>query len=124
MTSRPWSTSCPIRRVAAVGRGLGSERTIAAGPHAGQTVTAAVPTTVIGALEFASGAVGGLTASFDVVASAAPHLEIQVRLGSLSLGDPNTFDGAVRYRPLGAKAGTTCRCASTRVSVGAWGWRT
>ena len=45
----------PIRRVAAVGRGLGSERTIAAGPRAGQTVTAAVPTTVIGTLEFASG---------------------------------------------------------------------
>jgi predicted dehydrogenase len=94
----------PIRRVAAVGRGLGSERTIATGTRAGQTVTAAVPTTVIGSLEFASGAVGGLTASFDLVASDMPHLEVHGTDGSLRLGDPNTFDGAVRYRARGSAA--------------------
>ena len=47
---------------------------------------------------------GGLTASFDVVATRAPHLEIHGTDGSLSLGDPNTFDGEVRYRPNGADA--------------------
>jgi predicted dehydrogenase len=93
----------PIRRVAATGRGVGGARVIGQGPRAGQTVTAEVPTTVVGALEFASGVVGSLTASFDVVASEAPHLEIHGTDGSLRLGDPNTFDGPVRYRPLGAE---------------------
>ena len=94
----------PIRRVAAVGRGLGSARLIETGPRAGQTVTSAVPTTAIGSLEFASGAVGSLTASFDVVASEMPHLEIHGTAGSLRLGDPNGFDGEVRYRARGSEA--------------------
>jgi predicted dehydrogenase len=45
-----------------------------------------------------------MTASFDVVGSQAPHLEIHGTEGSLSLGDPNEFDGEVRYLPLGADA--------------------
>ena len=48
-----------------------------------------------------SGAIGGFTASFDVAASASPHIEIHGTDGSLSLGDPNHFDGAVRLRHLG-----------------------
>ena len=92
----------PIASVAAIGRGVGSERLIGSGPLAGSTVAAEVPTTVLATLAFASGAVGGLTASFDVVASEAPHFEIHGTAGSLILGDPNRFDGAVRYRPLGA----------------------
>jgi predicted dehydrogenase len=94
----------PIEAVSAVGRGLGSERTIGSGPRAGEAVVAEVPTTAIGTLAFASGVVGGLTASFDVVGTRAPHLEIHGTDGSLSLGDPNTFDGEVRYRPNGADA--------------------
>ena len=94
----------PIAAVSAVGRGIGSERRVGRGPLAGTTVTAEVPTTVIATLAFDSGAVGGLTASFDVVASDAPHLEIHGTAGSLSLGDPDEFDGAVRYRPLGVDA--------------------
>jgi len=94
----------PIVAVSAVGRGIGSERRIVAGPRAGTTVVAEVPTTVIGTLAFESGVVGGLTASFDVVASDAPHLEIHGTAGSLSLGDPNWFNGEVRYRPIGAEA--------------------
>jgi predicted dehydrogenase len=94
----------PVARVASVGRGVGGERVIGSGPRAGQTIAAEVPTTVHGLLEFGSGVVGSLTASFDVVASDAPHLEIHGTAGSLSLGDPNWFDGWVRYRPLGAEA--------------------
>jgi predicted dehydrogenase len=94
----------PIAAVSAVGRGIGSERRVGRGPLAGTTITADVPTTVIATLAFESGAVGGLTASFDVVASDAPHVEIHGTAGSLSLGDPDEFDGAVRYRPLGADA--------------------
>jgi predicted dehydrogenase len=94
----------PITAVSAVGRGVGTERLIGAGPRAGQTVTAEVPTTVFGTLAFDSGVVGGLTASFDTVASRTPYLEVHGTAGSLSLGDPNEFDGAVRHRPFGAEA--------------------
>ncbi len=92
----------PISDVSAIGRGVGFARQIGAGPRAGETVTSDVPTTVFGTLAFESGAVGGLTASFDVAGSRTPHLEIHGTEGSLSLGDPNTFDGEVRYRPVGA----------------------
>jgi predicted dehydrogenase len=94
----------PITAVTAVGRGVGSKRLIGSGPHAGETVTAEVPTTVFATLAFESGVVGGLTASFDAVASEAPHVEIHGTAGSLVLGDPDQFDGGVRYRPLGASA--------------------
>jgi predicted dehydrogenase len=94
----------PIVRVSAIGRGVGSERLIGSGPRAGTTVAAEAPTTVFATLAFESGVVGGLTASFDVVASKTPHLEIHGTAGSLSLGDPDRFDGAVRYRALGTKS--------------------
>lgn len=94
----------PIARVSAVGRGSGSEREIATGARAGTKVSSEVPTTVVGTLAFVSGVVGGLTASFDVVSSEAPHVEIHGTAGSLSLGDPNRFNGEVRYRALGAEA--------------------
>jgi len=92
----------PVARVAAAGRGSGATRTIGSGPRAGETVTAEVPTTVMGTLGFQSGVVAGITASFDVAGSLAPHLEIHGTAGSLSLGDPNTFHGEVRYRPAGS----------------------
>jgi predicted dehydrogenase len=92
----------PVSVVSAIGRGVGSVRQIGAGQRAGETTTSAVPTTVFGTLAFESGAVGGLTASFDVAGSRTPHLEIYGTEGSLSLGDPNTFDGEVLHRPVGA----------------------
>ncbi len=91
----------PIVEVSAAGRGMGGERVIGRGPRAGSTVTAEVPTTAVATLAFESGVVGGLTASFDVVGTQAPHLEVHGTAGSLTLGDPDRFDGAVRYRRLG-----------------------
>ncbi len=93
----------PIVEVTAVGRGIGSERLIGSGPRAGETVVAEVPTTILATLAFESGVVGGLTASFDVVGSETPNLEIHGTAGSLTLGDPDWFNGAVRYRPMGAE---------------------
>lgn len=94
----------PVVAVTAMGRGLGSERAIAAGPRAGSTLVSEVPTTVVGALTFESDAVGGLFASFDSAGSRAPHIEVHGTTGSLSLGDVNEFDGEVRYRRLGGTA--------------------
>jgi predicted dehydrogenase len=92
----------PIVAVSAAGRGIGSERAILSGPRTGTTITSDVPTTAFATLAFESGVLGGLTASFDVVGTEAPHLEVHGTGGSLGLGDPNWFDGAVRYRPRGA----------------------
>jgi len=94
----------PVRRVAAAGVGLGSERTIGSGPRAGDTIASAVPTTVVGTLEFTGGAVGLLAVSFDVVATEAPFIEVHGTAGSVALGDPNWFDGFVHHRPIGAAA--------------------
>ena len=96
-----------VASVAAIGRGSGSERLIGSGPLAGRTVAADVPTTVMGTLAFESGVIGSLTASFDVVASETPHFEIHGTAGSLILGDPNRFDGEVRYRALGGEVWET-----------------
>jgi predicted dehydrogenase len=93
----------PIGSVSAVGRGLASERAIMAGPLAGKTVSSEVPTSVIGTLTFETGVVGGLFASFDAAGTLAPHIEIHGTAGSLSLGDPNRFDGEVRFRAVGSE---------------------
>ena len=85
----------PIREVSAVGRGVGGRRLIGSGPRAGETFEASVPTYAISTFTFASGVLGGFMASFDVVASRSPHIEIHGTDGSLSLGDPNVFDGEV-----------------------------
>jgi predicted dehydrogenase len=92
----------PVTAVTAMGRGLGTERTIAAGPRAGSTLISEVPTTVIGALTFESGVVAGLFASFDSAGSRSANIEVHGTSGSLSLGDANEFAGEVRYMPLGA----------------------
>jgi predicted dehydrogenase len=94
----------PVTTVTAMGRGLGTERTIAAGPRTRTILTSEVPTTVIGALTFESGVVGGLFASFDSAGSRAPHIEIHGTEGSLSLGDANMFAGEVRLRRFGSEA--------------------
>ena len=90
----------PITGVAALGRGVGGERRVATGPRAGETFPVEVSTTVIASYTFASGVIGSLMASFDVVRSTLPHLEVHGTAGSLELGDPNAFDGAVRRRVL------------------------
>jgi predicted dehydrogenase len=93
----------PVTAVTAMGRGLGSERAITAGRRAGSTLLSEVPTTVIGALAFESGVVGGLFASFDSAGSLAPHIEIHGTAGSIALGDVNLFAGEIRHRQLGSE---------------------
>jgi predicted dehydrogenase len=94
----------PVRRVAAAGVGVGSERRIGSGPNAGGSIVSAVPTSVLGTLEFASGVVAALAVSFDVVGTEAPYIEVHGTTGSLTLGDPNWFDGFVRHRSVGDEA--------------------
>jgi predicted dehydrogenase len=58
-----------------------------------------VPTHVVGSIELEGGAIGGFTMSFDAGATTAPRLELQGTDGVMVLGDPNTFDDPVRWRP-------------------------
>jgi predicted dehydrogenase len=76
----------PVRRVQAMGAIAIAERRISAGPRAGQTVEVTAPDDVLVHLEFASGALGQLLASFAVPASRQPWLEIHLESGSISLG--------------------------------------
>lgn len=90
----------PIAEVAGMSTVGRQRRTIRSGPRAGRTFASATPTHVNGLLRFASGAVGTLTTSFDLVASEHPKLEIHGTEGTLALSDPNTFGGPVRLRGL------------------------
>lgn len=51
-----------------------------------------------GILEHVGGAVSTVTFSFDGVATDAAPIEVHGETGTLSLPDPNTFDGQVRLR--------------------------
>jgi predicted dehydrogenase len=94
----------PIAEVEAFGRGHGAERVIGSGPRAGTRFAAEVPTYVVASYRFASGVVASFLASFDVVGSTAPHLEVHGTEGSMGIGDPNTFEGEVTLRRMDEEA--------------------
>ncbi len=101
----------PIRRVTGSGRVTYPERTIGSGPKQGQKIPVETPTHIASVLDFASGPVATLVTSFDVSVSAGAALdlygvggallEIQGTEGTLSMPDPNIFDGPVRVRRVG-----------------------
>ena len=61
----------------------------------GEQIPTEVPTIYTAIAEFACGAVGTITMSFDTWDSSLPLLEIYGTKGSLFAPDPNTFDGPV-----------------------------
>lgn len=88
----------PIRRVTGSARASQPERLIESQPRAGERITVEVPTHYAAVLDFASGPIGTLVTSFDVWGSEAPRVEVYGTEGSLSVPDPNFFDGPVRVR--------------------------
>ena len=88
----------PVRRVTGSTRVTFPERTITSQPKHGTVITVNVPTHVVGIMDFAGGAVGTIITTFDVWAANLPHLEIYGTEGSLSLPDPNGFNGPVRLK--------------------------
>ena len=94
----------PIRRVSGVTTKGFEERTIGKGPKEGTKVPVVIPTTIMGLLEFSSGAVGNIITSFDVKGGHhLPLLEIHGTEGSLSCPDPNFFGGPVQLKSVGEK---------------------
>jgi predicted dehydrogenase len=103
----------PIRRVVGMSSAPRPTRTIGSGPRAGTEFEVEVATHVTGVLEHANGALSTLLMSFDVWAGALPRIEIYGTGGSLSVPDPNGFDGEVslfaaeakEWRPVPPRSG-------------------
>ena len=89
----------PIRRVTGSAQMSFPERLITSQPLSGKTIVVETPTHIAGVLDFAGGAVGTIITSFDVWAHNLPPVEVHGTEGSLSVPDPNMFDGTVKlYR--------------------------
>ncbi len=88
----------PVRRVTGSAAISFPQRTITSAKKKGQLIDVEVPTHVAGILDFTSGAVGMILTSFDVWSAELPRIEIYGSLGTLSVPDPNAFDGPVRIR--------------------------
>nr|WP_239534001.1 Gfo/Idh/MocA family oxidoreductase [Thalassobacillus pellis] len=64
----------------------------------GRKIPVAIPTHIAGVLDFESGAVASLVTSFDSWGNNLPRIEIYGETGTLSVPDPNTFGGPVKFR--------------------------
>jgi len=94
----------PIRRVFGAGSRPRAERVIGSGPRAGDRIAVDVDTHVTGVLEHESGALTTLLMSFDVWGAHLPAIEVYGTAGSLSVPDPNLFDGRVQLLEAGSQA--------------------
>ncbi len=86
----------PLKRVTGSAQMSFPERLITSQPLSGQTIIVETPTHIAGVMDFASGAVGTIITSFDVWAHNLPPIEVHGSKGSLSIPDPNMFDGTVK----------------------------
>lgn len=85
----------PVRRVVGLSSRPRSTRTIGKGHKQGQSFPVEIDTHVTGTLEHESGALTTIVMSFDVAAARLPRIEVYGSEGSLSVPDPNGFDGSV-----------------------------
>lgn len=92
----------PVVRVSAMASRLRDERTIGSGPHAGKTIPVEIDTHITGTLEHASGAISTVLLSFDAVATQSRPIEVFGETGTLSVPDPNVFDGTVLVCKIGS----------------------
>lgn len=86
----------PVARVAASARMTFPERIATSEALMGQRLPVEVNTHIAGTLEFESGAIASVITSFDVWGHHLPWIEVHGEDGSLSVPDPNNFDGVVR----------------------------
>lgn len=101
----------PVVRVSGAASRPRAERVIGSGPRAGTRFPVEVDTHVSGILEHAGGALSTLVMSFDIKAARLPRIEVHGTEGSLSVPDPNGFEGPVElhrgtsWEPLPPSAG-------------------
>lgn len=87
----------PVKRVAAISSTPTAERIITSEPRSGEKITVETPTTIHAVLEFASGAVVTLGASWDVWKNGHAPMELYGDKGTLLVPDPNFFAGNVSH---------------------------
>jgi predicted dehydrogenase len=85
----------PVVRVVGASSRPSQTRTIGSGPREGESFPVTIDTHVTGILEHASGALSTLVMSFDTWAARLPRIEVHGTGGSISVPDPNMFEGAV-----------------------------
>jgi predicted dehydrogenase len=96
----------PARRVTGSAQITFPERTITSEPKNGTVIEVEIPTHIAGIIDFlpstgsgqGTGAVCTIITSFDVWANNLPCIEVHGTEGSLSVPDPNQFDGEVRVK--------------------------
>ncbi|MDO5751595.1 Gfo/Idh/MocA family protein [Arthrobacter sp.] len=100
----------PITKVAAVGNTAFPTRTIGSGPKEGEVFDVEVPTHVSAIAQFASGASSHSVFSFESPRARMGFVEITGTEGTISLPDPNNFDGDIRLCRRGEEDWTTIPC--------------
>jgi predicted dehydrogenase len=86
----------PARRVSGSAPRTASERHLTVGRRAGETIPVEVPTHASATIDFSSGAVGTLMASWGVIATVADgFIEIYGTEGTLHIPDPNDLGGPI-----------------------------
>lgn len=89
----------PVSRIGAITASPSPQRLIKSGPRAGTGIPVRTATHYSGSLGFAGGAVGTMVTSFDIPGgSSLPWIEIYGTEGTLSVPDPNMFNGEVKVR--------------------------
>ena len=84
----------PVKRLSAFTNMARTEREVTAeGPYKGTFVKVGTPTTIHGVLEFVSGAIITIGASWDVAAHGHHNIELYGTDGSIFVPDPNFFGG-------------------------------
>ena len=96
-----------ITKVAAVGSAAFPTRTIGSGPKAGEVFDVEVPTHVSALAQFASGASSHSVYSFESPKARMGFVEITGTEGTISLPDPNNFDGDIKLCKRGEDDWTT-----------------
>lgn len=76
------------------------ERLITSKEKEGTIINVDVPTHIAGMMRFKSGVIGTILTTFDVYKAQMPRIEIYGSEGTLSVPDPNIFDGPITlFRP-------------------------
>jgi len=86
----------PVKTVTSFTGAATDTRMISNGPRTGETVPVQTPTTIHALLQFESGAIITLIASWDVWTNTHPILELYGSEGTMSIPDPNFFGGEVK----------------------------
>ena len=94
----------PVESIAGISRISFAERIATSEVRYGEPIEVTTPTHVTGLLNFANGPVGSIITTFDAQGSELPHMEIYGSEGTLSVPDPNRFDGPVRLKRAGEPA--------------------